>query len=525
MSRSTWACVESCGPVSAVACSSDERARLEDRARLGRGPLAGAVSSTKRLIGLMAASMLVMAAAPTAGLAVSTSGLGPKPCANKSKQSSVHGHAGAEVLTRGSGYSSRQDAVRVRVLQRRLTCAGYPPGPIDGRYGPLTQQAVTRFQATHGLLVDGIAGPLTLAALSSSSTVLYPGAGYAGHGSGAVRALQGRLKRAGYPPGQIDGRYGPRTQQAVTRFQATHGLVVDGIAGPQTDARLASEREPHKAARPSRPNHPRQRTSRHARGGRSHPRTHAAPRRVVSPTRSTSSPSSLAPVVLLVALIAVGLCAIWLAFRRRNKPYVEAQTERDGPDRANATHPKANHTITTNETPATPTETRATGEQIIATGEQITETGDQITETGDQITETPNRHLTRPERAERAFSEGLVLEEQGDLAAAAAIYGHADQLGHGGAACNLGVLLADQGDWAAAEACFRRAGQRGDAHGAFNLAVFLEEHGDRIEALSAYDRAAQLGDPETAESARAAADDLRRRVERPTAAREGGDPQ
>ena len=512
MSRSTWACVESCGPVSAVACSGDERARLEDRARLGRGPLAGAVSSTKRLIGLMAASMLVMAAAPTAGLAVSTSGLDPKPCANKSKQSSVHvGQAGAEVLTRGSGYSSRRDAVRVRALQRRLTCAGYPPGPIDGRYGPRTQQAVTRFQATHGLLVDGIAGPLTLAALRSSSPVLYPGAGYAGHGSGAVRALQRRLMRAGYPPGPIDGRYGPRTDQAVTRFQAAHGLVVDGIAGPQTDARLVSEREPHKAARPSRPKNSRQRTSRHARGGRSHPRTHAAPRRVVSPARSTSSPSSLALVVLLVALIAVGLCAIWLAFRRRNKPYVEAQTKRDGPDRANATHPKANHTITPNETPATPNETPATGEQI--------------TETGDQITETPNRHLTRPERAERAFSEGLVLEEQGDLAAAAAIYGHADQLGHGGAACNLGVLLADQGDWAAAEACFRRAGQRGDAHGAFNLAVFLEEHGDRIEALSAYDRAAQLGDPETAESARAAADDLRRRVERPTAAREGGDPQ
>ncbi len=241
MSRSTWACVESCGPVSAVACSGDERARLEDRARLGRGPLAGAVSSTKRLIGLMAASMLVMAAAPTAGLAVSTSGVGPKPCANNSKQSSVHvGHASAEVLTLGSGYSSGRDAARVRALQSRLTCAGYPPGPIDGRYGPRTEQAVTRFQATRGLLVDGIAGPLTLAALSSSSPVLYPGAGYAGHGSGAVRALQSRLMRAGYPPGPIDGRYGPRTQQAVTRFQAARGLLVDGIAGPQTDARLAS---------------------------------------------------------------------------------------------------------------------------------------------------------------------------------------------------------------------------------------------------------------------------------------------
>ena len=43
---------------------------------------------------------------------------------------------------------------------------GYAPGPIDGRYGPRTAQAVSRFQAAHGLVVDGIAGPFTLAALS-----------------------------------------------------------------------------------------------------------------------------------------------------------------------------------------------------------------------------------------------------------------------------------------------------------------------------------------------------------------------
>ena len=381
---------------------------------------------------------------------------------------------------------------RVRALQRRLTRAGYPPGPIDGRYGPLTEQAVTRFQVTHGLLVDGIAGPLTLAALSGASAVLYPGAGYAGHGSDAVRALQRRLTRAGYPPGPIDGRYGPLTEQAVTGFQAAHGLHVDGIAGSQTVARLASERKPHKAARPSRPKHSRQQASRHPRGGSSQRQAPTAPRTVVSPTRVTSSPS-LALVVLLVALVAVGLCATWLAYRRHSKQYAKAQTKRaNGHDSADATPTKASHTATPNQTTAAPNQTTA----------------------------TLNRD--RPEYAERAFNDALLLEEQGDLAAAAAIYRRADRLGHGGAACNLGVLLAEQGDLAAAEACFRRADQRRDPHGAFNLAVFLEEHGDQIEALSAYERAAQLSDPETAENARAAADDLRRRVERPTAAREGG---
>ena len=66
------------------------------------------------------------------------------------------------VLALGSGYSSRGGAAHVRTLQRRLARAGFAFGPIDGRYGPLTEQAVRSFQTAHGLEVDGIAGPLTL---------------------------------------------------------------------------------------------------------------------------------------------------------------------------------------------------------------------------------------------------------------------------------------------------------------------------------------------------------------------------
>src|SRR5262249_42133014 len=70
-------------------------------------------------------------------------------------------------LAPGAGYNPRTRSA-VRALQRRLAQGRERPGPIDGRYGPLTEAAVARFQADHGLTVDRIAGPLTLAALTSS---------------------------------------------------------------------------------------------------------------------------------------------------------------------------------------------------------------------------------------------------------------------------------------------------------------------------------------------------------------------
>ena len=143
------------------------------------------------------------------------------------------------VLAFGSGYASPAGSRQVRALQHRLARAGFIPGPFDGRYGRLTRAAVMRFQAARGLVVDGIAGPITLGVLGIHGRVLYPGSGYAGNGSTRVQALQRRLRRAGFSPGPVDGRYGPLTEAAVARFQAAHGLTVSGIAGPVTLARLA----------------------------------------------------------------------------------------------------------------------------------------------------------------------------------------------------------------------------------------------------------------------------------------------
>src|SRR5262245_7272158 len=53
----------------------------------------------------------------------------------------------------------------VDALQIALRARGLYAGTVDGVRGPLTREGVRRFQARRGLVVDGIVGPQTRAAL------------------------------------------------------------------------------------------------------------------------------------------------------------------------------------------------------------------------------------------------------------------------------------------------------------------------------------------------------------------------
>lgn len=58
-----------------------------------------------------------------------------------------------------------KDRPSVKQIQAALKNAGHNPGPIDGRMGKQTRDAIRAFQRANGLAVDGRVGKLTWALL------------------------------------------------------------------------------------------------------------------------------------------------------------------------------------------------------------------------------------------------------------------------------------------------------------------------------------------------------------------------
>lgn len=128
----------------------------------------------------------------------------------------------------------------VRQLQQALVNQGYELD-IDGDFGDGTDAALRDFQANNDLDVDGVAGPATWAALgvddgepaksghhSSRKPLLEQGSE-----GDAVRVLQTALVELGWEI-DIDGDFGPATDEAVREFQDENDLDVDGVVGPNT---------------------------------------------------------------------------------------------------------------------------------------------------------------------------------------------------------------------------------------------------------------------------------------------------
>ncbi len=65
-----------------------------------------------------------------------------------------------------------------------------------------------------------------------------------GDGGMRVRRVQQALEAHGFDPGKIDGDFGGHTDAAVRNFQASEGLLVDGIVGPRTMTKLGLSKKP-----------------------------------------------------------------------------------------------------------------------------------------------------------------------------------------------------------------------------------------------------------------------------------------
>jgi peptidoglycan hydrolase-like protein with peptidoglycan-binding domain/TPR repeat protein len=533
VSRSAWAWTRSCALVSAAARGAGRLGTHEVQACLGDEQIARTASSLTPLSRVATALMLTLACCPATALgkvgsrnsrapaALAIRGASGKHGVTRATSRNSHPTPARRVsgpdpnsrpqpLTPGSGYSNTNGSSAVRALQRRLVGLGYSPGPVDGRYGPLTEAAVIRFQAAHGLQVDGVAGRPTLAALASAKPVLYPGEGYAGSGSGPVRRLQRELAIAGYAPGPIDGRYGPLTERAVMRFQADRRLTVDGIAGPQTLGRLQTAlvrvRRPTTRV-PSRPG------AVHRRARPATPRSAGVPGRtpVTSPkVHRATRPAASLPIVWIAVLagllVALLTAAVWrLRPRRKHRlvPSEERPTrERESPDAGTGVESPEDLPGLTLPAPEVP---GRAAEQVVGGTEAHNENRPLSAEAyGLGVQLAQDRELVAAEDAfrqadeaghpEAAFELGVLLERKGDRAGAKDAFRRADERGHAGAAFDLAALLLQEEDHMGAEAWFGRADQQGDPAAASNLGVLLEQRGDRDGAKDAYRRADERGD-------------------------------
>jgi peptidoglycan hydrolase-like protein with peptidoglycan-binding domain len=328
----------------------------------------------------------------------------------------------------GEGLSNPRGSASVRALQRRLQRAGDNPGPIDGRYGPLTERAVQRFQAAHGLPVDGIAGRHTWVALSAPNRVLSLTAGDGTPaGSQSVRALQRRLQRAGAQPGPVDGRYGPLTQRAVQRFQDAHHLPADGIAGPRTVSYLGpkgtvqrpqeiTHRRSRPATHPARSTHP----SRHPRAAR--PNVSRPPASAPAKDLAGAHPGGPAATDWLVILgvVVLGILLIDAVHTRQRR----ASRPRTGSAVAGATDGRVQDLALEQYPDHAPGSESERDHDDAAVDPPFDENGD----------------------AAAALGLGRLLESRGDLAGAEAAYRRADERGNANAALHLGLLLESQQD-------------------------------------------------------------------------------
>ena len=128
-------------------------------------------------------------------------------------------------------------APNLRLVQSLLEYLDWNPGPVDGRPGPRTRNAISGFQRSHSAAATGeVDGGLlvTLVAEVKQS--------FGRNTIADTRLVQRLLVTKGFNPGDTDGLVGPGTRAAIAGFvKAQGGLPTDAVNAGLLAALLASD--------------------------------------------------------------------------------------------------------------------------------------------------------------------------------------------------------------------------------------------------------------------------------------------
>ncbi|MCW4113846.1 peptidoglycan-binding protein [Aurantimonas sp. MSK8Z-1] len=232
----------------------------------------GAVAARPALSGGMAAFAL-MAAAITGNAFFAQPGRHPKPMLVTRLDAAQAG------TTQTATAQPADDGAPVPIVvetQTALARLGLYDAPIDGRPGPRTSAAISRFQTANALPVDGQATPRLLSTLQAALAPAASGTQYASAETGVaddrtgairggatsaasdtldpaigaevdglpqdelVRRIQEALASAGVAPLKADGIAGRETRTAIATFEALEGMDVTGAPRPRILKRLIS---------------------------------------------------------------------------------------------------------------------------------------------------------------------------------------------------------------------------------------------------------------------------------------------